>query len=130
MRHLYLAATGQNRGKTTVSLGVLDGFRRRGLSTGFIKPVGQRTIDADGVPADEDAVLIAGALPLLKPGGVLFASTNSANWPPEEFLAAIESAVCKGGRQIIRRHYVPQPPDFPISRAQPAQLKTVWLKIA
>ncbi len=58
MRHLYLAATGQNRGKTTVSLGVMDGFRRRGLSTGFIKPVGQRTVLEDGVPADEDAVLM------------------------------------------------------------------------
>ncbi len=58
MRHLYLAATGQNRGKTTVSLGVIDGFRRRGLSTGFIKPVGQRTVVTDGVPADEDAVLM------------------------------------------------------------------------
>ena len=58
MRHVYLAATGQNRGKTTVSLGVLDGFQKRGLSTGFIKPVGQRTIIEDGVPADEDAVLM------------------------------------------------------------------------
>lgn len=74
--------------------------------------------------------LIAGALPLLNPGGVLFASTNSACWAPEEFLAAIESAVRKGGRRIIRRHYVPQAPDFPISRAQPAHLKTVWLMIA
>src|SRR6478672_2692849 len=58
MRHVYLAATGQNRGKTTVSLGVMDGFRRRGLSTGFLKPVGQRTIIEEGVPADEDAVLM------------------------------------------------------------------------
>lgn len=58
MRHLYLAATGQNRGKTTVSLGVMDGFRRRGLSTGFVKPVGQRTVIEDGVPADEDAILM------------------------------------------------------------------------
>lgn len=58
MRHVYLAATGQNRGKTTVSLGVMDGFRRRGLSTGFCKPVGQRTVIEDGVPADEDAVLM------------------------------------------------------------------------
>ncbi len=58
MRHVYLAATGQNRGKTTVSLGVLDGFQRRGLSTGFLKPVGQRTIIEEGVPADEDAVLM------------------------------------------------------------------------
>ncbi len=58
MRHLYLAATGQNRGKTTVSLGVMDGFRRRGLSTGFIKPVGQRTVIEEGIPADEDAILM------------------------------------------------------------------------
>lgn len=58
MRHLYLAATGQNRGKTTASLGLLDGFRRRGLRAGFMKPVGQRTVIEDGVPADEDAVLM------------------------------------------------------------------------
>ena len=58
MRHVYLAATGQNRGKTTVSLGVIDGFRKRGLSTGFVKPVGQRTVIEDGIPADEDAILM------------------------------------------------------------------------
>ena len=69
MRHVYLAATGQNRGKTTVSLGVLDGFQRRGLSTGFIKPVGQRTIIEDGVPADEDAVLMKSVFDLAEPLG-------------------------------------------------------------
>ena len=69
MRHVYLAATGQNRGKTTVSLGVMDGFRRRGLSTGFLKPVGQRTIIEDGVPADEDAVLIKQVFELDEPLG-------------------------------------------------------------
>jgi hypothetical protein len=67
MRHVYLAATGQNRGKTTVSLGVLDGFQRRGLSTGFIKPVGQRTVIEDGVPADEDAVLMQSVFDLGDP---------------------------------------------------------------
>src|SRR5262245_64674268 len=69
MRHVYLAATGQNRGKTTVSLGVLDGFRRRGLSTGFLKPVGQRTVIEDGVPADEDAVLMKTVFGLPEPLG-------------------------------------------------------------
>jgi BioD-like phosphotransacetylase family protein len=69
MRHVYLAATGQNRGKTTVSLGVLDGFQRRGLSTGFLKPVGQRTIIQDGVPADEDAVLMKQVFGLPEPLG-------------------------------------------------------------
>jgi hypothetical protein len=67
MRHLYLAATGQNRGKTTISLGVLDGFLKRGLSTGFIKPVGQRTVIEDGVPADEDAILMRSVFGLVEP---------------------------------------------------------------
>src|SRR5918993_654559 len=67
MRHVYLAATGQNRGKTTVSLGVIDGFLRRGLSTGFCKPVGQRTVIEDGVPADEDAVLMKAVFEMSDP---------------------------------------------------------------
>jgi hypothetical protein len=58
VRQLYLAATGQNRGKTTAALGLLDGFIARKLRTGFLKPVGQRTVIEDGVPADEDAVLV------------------------------------------------------------------------
>ena len=69
MRHVYLAATGQNRGKTTVSLGVLDGFLRRGLSASFLKPVGQRTVIEDGVPADEDAVLMKQVFGLREPLG-------------------------------------------------------------
>ncbi len=56
MRHLYLAATGQNRGKTTASLGLIDGFRRRGLRTGFMKPVGQRPIPVGADPADDDGL--------------------------------------------------------------------------
>jgi BioD-like phosphotransacetylase family protein len=71
MRHLYLAATGQNRGKTTVSLGVLDGSRRRGLTTGFIKPVGQRWVEVDGVAADEDAVLMRSVFALPDPLGLM-----------------------------------------------------------
>ena len=58
MRQLYLAATGQNRGKTTAALGLFNGFVRRGLRTGFMKPVGQRTVIENGEPADEDAVLM------------------------------------------------------------------------
>ena len=67
MRHLYLAATGQNRGKTTLSIGVMDGFLRRGISTGFCKPVGQRTVIEEGVPADEDAVLMKSIFSLSEP---------------------------------------------------------------
>jgi len=73
--------------------------------------------------------LVQGALPLLTPDGVLFASTNAAGWPPEEFLAAVKTAIRTTGRRIVQEHYVPQPPDFPVARSEPAYLKTVWLRI-
>jgi len=73
--------------------------------------------------------LVTATLPVLKPGGVLLASTNAADWPPEEFLADVDAAVRSAKRKILQRHYVPQPPDFPISRTEPAYLKTVWLRI-
>jgi 23S rRNA (cytosine1962-C5)-methyltransferase len=74
--------------------------------------------------------LVAAALPVLKPGGVLLASTNAADWPPEKFLASVESAVRAAKRKILKQHYVPQPPDFPVSRAEPAYLKTLWVKFS
>jgi 23S rRNA (cytosine1962-C5)-methyltransferase len=74
--------------------------------------------------------LVAAALPVLKPGGIILASTNAADWPPEKFLVAVESAVHAVKRKILSQHYVPQPPDFPVSRAEPAYLKTVWLKVS
>jgi len=41
----------------------------------------------------------------------------------------VEASIVEARRKILQRHYVPQPPDFPISRAEPAYLKTVWLRI-
>lgn len=71
MRQLYLAATGQNRGKTTAALGLFEGFIRRGLDAGFMKPVGQRTVIDDGQPADEDAVLMRTVFGLQEPYSIL-----------------------------------------------------------
>ena len=47
-RRVFLAATGQNRGKTTASLGLMAGIGRRGRRLGFLKPVGQRYLMVDG----------------------------------------------------------------------------------
>ncbi|HEX3889950.1 MAG TPA: pseudouridine synthase, partial [Verrucomicrobiae bacterium] len=52
--------------------------------------------------------LVTAALPLVKPGGILFASTNAADWPPENFLADVDAAVHGARRKILQRHYVPQ----------------------
>src|SRR5262249_6654530 len=67
MRQLYLAATGMTRGKTTFALGLLAALMDRGLRTGFIKPVGQRYAIVDGIPADEDAILVRSALGITDP---------------------------------------------------------------
>ena len=73
--------------------------------------------------------LVTAALPLLKPSGVLLASTNAAGWKPEEFLGVLQSAIDHADRKIIECHYAPQPPDFPISREEPGYLKTFWLRV-
>jgi 23S rRNA (cytosine1962-C5)-methyltransferase len=73
--------------------------------------------------------LMRAALPLLKPEGILFASANAAGWSPDEFLACVENAFHDAKRRILRRHYIPQPPDFPVSSSEPAYLKTVWVRI-
>ncbi len=81
--------------------------------------------------AEKDyATLVAAALPLVKAGGILFAATNAAGWPPEEFLADVETAIHQAQRKILQRHYFPQPPDFPVSRGEPAYLKTFWLRVS
>ena len=72
--------------------------------------------------------LVAAALPLLRRGGTLFASTNAADWPAEDFLTAVQAPLHAARRNVVNLHYAPQPPDFPVSRAEPAYLKTVWLR--
>eukprot|EP00903_Cladosiphon_okamuranus_P012148 g11396.t1 len=39
---LFIAATRQHVGKTTASLGIISGLKKRFKNVGFIKPVGQQ----------------------------------------------------------------------------------------
>ncbi|MSU21911.1 MAG: hypothetical protein EXS30_11025 [Pedosphaera sp.] len=73
--------------------------------------------------------LVTASLPLLKPDGLLFASTNSAKTPADRFIETVMKAIAAVGRTAERQHYAPQPPDFPISRDEPAYLKTLWLRV-
>lgn len=72
--------------------------------------------------------LVAAARRVIKPGGVLLACANAAGWPAEDFAATLKRVL--PGKQTEKTewqgHYVPQPPDFPVSRAEPAYLKTIW----
>lgn len=58
VRRIFIAATRQNVGKTTISLGLIATFSKRFANIGFIKPVGQRYIDENGYKIDEDSILM------------------------------------------------------------------------
>jgi len=74
-------------------------------------------------------VLMNAALPLLKPTGLILASSNAATLEPGKFLNEIDHSLMQSHRRLLARQYIPQPPDFPVHRDEPAHLKTVWLQI-
>ncbi len=58
MKKIFIAATKQNDGKTTVSLGLIRNFQDRFKKVAFIKPIGQRYLEEEGLKIDEDSLLI------------------------------------------------------------------------
>src|SRR5438067_6497368 len=55
---VFIAATRQNDGKTTVSLGLLAALQKCYPRIDYIKPVGQRFIEIEEQKIDEDTVLM------------------------------------------------------------------------
>lgn len=55
---VFIAATRQNDGKTTTSLGLLSALQQIYPRIGYIKPVGQRFIEIEEQKIDEDTVLM------------------------------------------------------------------------
>src|SRR2546426_3262388 len=55
---VFIAATRQNDGKTTTSLGLLAALQRIYPRIGYIKPVGQRFVQIEEQKIDEDTVLM------------------------------------------------------------------------
>src|SRR5689334_20781155 len=55
---VFIAATRQNDGKTTSSLGLLSAIQKFYPRIGYIKPVGQRFVEIEEQKIDEDTVLM------------------------------------------------------------------------
>jgi dethiobiotin synthetase len=72
-RKLFVAGTGQHSGKTTTSLALMHLAQQRYGRVGFMKPVGPKSEEFDGILMDQDAILIARVfgleedLPLMSP---------------------------------------------------------------
>ena len=58
-KRLFVAATGQNSGKTTTSLSLLHLARKKYDKIGFIKPIGPKLATLNGRLVDKDAALMA-----------------------------------------------------------------------
>lgn len=57
-KKLFVAATRQNDGKSTISLGLLQVLKEKYSRVGFMKPVGQHYVEQEGYKVDEDVVLM------------------------------------------------------------------------
>src|SRR5271156_2308293 len=55
---VFIAATRQNDGKTTTSLGLIAALQKNFPRVGYIKPVGQRFVEIESEKIDEDSVLM------------------------------------------------------------------------
>src|SRR5581483_1279426 len=55
---VFIAATRQNDGKTTTSLGLIAALQQFFPRIGYIKPVGQRFVEIESEKIDEDSVLM------------------------------------------------------------------------
>jgi BioD-like phosphotransacetylase family protein len=72
-RKIFIAATGMNSGKTTTSLSLMHMARKKYARVGFIKPIGPKPAEFNGLVADKDAILMARVfgmvddLPLMSP---------------------------------------------------------------
>jgi len=58
-KKLFIAATGQHCGKTTISLSLMHLARQRYGRVGYIKPLGPKCHEFGGVVVDKDAALMA-----------------------------------------------------------------------
>lgn len=59
-KKIFIAATGQHCGKTTISLSLMHLARKKYARVGFIKPIGPKCIQYKGLTMDMDAAMISG----------------------------------------------------------------------
>ncbi|MFO7945371.1 MAG: AAA family ATPase [Armatimonadota bacterium] len=58
VRNIYISGTEQHSGKTLISVGLVASLKKRGYRVGYMKPVGQRTVEMGDSVVDEDVALI------------------------------------------------------------------------
>jgi len=109
MKKVFIAATKQNDGKTTVSLGLICNLQSKFKKVGFIKPIGQRYLEESGFKIDEDSLLIeevcgikCGLLKDMSPVAVEKGFTEKYIMRPDK--KAISAQIKEAFRHISKGH--------------------------
>ena len=100
-RRIFVAATRMNDGKTTTCLGLFAALQAMYPRVGFIKPVGQRFVDVDGLKVDEDSYLLDAIykvrVPIESMSPVTIDGTLTRRYlkRPDQMLAELEDKICR-----------------------------------
>jgi len=112
-KRIFVAATRQNQGKTTTSLGLFGGMKRFSSSVGYIKPVGQRFVQIDGQKIDEDSVLFDSVYNLDAPIGAtspVAVDGRMTRWyldDPGKKLRHLKDLICRAfDRAAFNKDYI------------------------
>ncbi|MDY0300935.1 MAG: AAA family ATPase [Trichlorobacter sp.] len=97
-KKIFIAATGQHCGKTTISLSLMHLARQKYKSVGFMKPIGPKCIEYRGMVMDKDAAMMAGVynlhedVPFMSPMTLTTGSTRrfldgiAGPYPPRKLI--------------------------------------------
>jgi phosphate acetyltransferase len=106
----FVAATGQNVGKTTTCLGLIAGLKNRFSSVGYLKPIGQETVEvASGGVVDKDVALFRSTFSLTDPDSemspVLLPKGFTRDYLDEKVSRdGLIETILKGYHSITSRH--------------------------
>lgn len=73
--------------------------------------------------------LTKAATPLVRNGGLLLACCNAAGLSNTKFREEIRRGIRDSGRKIVGSFSAMHPPDFPVTKTEPAYLKVSWLRL-
>src|ERR1700730_3391993 len=92
---VFIAATRQNDGKTTTSLGLIAALQKHFPRVGYIKPVGQRFVEIEEQKIDEDSVLMDAVYSLNCPLGDMSPCALEPDFTRKYLQAANNEALVK-----------------------------------
>jgi BioD-like phosphotransacetylase family protein len=114
---VFIAATRQNDGKTTTSLGLIAALQQSFPRVGYIKPVGQRFVEIEEQKIDEDTVLMDAVYRLNTPLVDMSPIAVEPDFTRKYLLAANNDALIKKIQKAFDR--VSWEKDFVLRRQRP-----------